>query len=48
MINAKDNDIDEQVALLETQVQAYTKELESIQKADESQKKKEAPKLTMG
>lgn len=48
LINNKDNEIDEEVSLLETQIQAYTKELENVKKLDETQLKDEAPKLTMG
>ena len=48
MINAKDNSIDEEVAFLETQVQAYTKELEEVKKLEEKQNQKDVPHLTLG
>ena len=47
IINEKDTEIDEEIAILETQIQAYTKELESVKKFAEEQAKKEVCHLTM-
>lgn len=43
-LNEADNDIDIEIASLETQIQAWTKELESVEKLEAE--KKEVPKLS--
>lgn len=47
-LSEKDNEIDMEIAALETQIKAYTEELKNVEKFQESQAKKEAPKLTLG
>lgn len=47
LITEKDNDIDLQIAALETQLQAYTKELDEVKKLNAESAKKEVPHLSM-
>ena len=47
MITEKDDDLDIQISLLETQLQAYTKELDSAKTLNEESAKKEVPHLSM-
>ena len=46
-LNAKDSQIQTEIKELDTQINALTKELEKIQKLEDDQAKKDAPKLSM-